>query len=410
MLKKSLFVLLFVGLIISILAGLTVAETKITFWHAMTEHNKEALQHISEKFEEENPGVNVDLIYQGGYGELAQKVTTSAAAGELPVASQQYEDSTIQYVNADLMKEMGSVVGEEFADNLPAALVDSNTYNGKLFTLPINKSAMVLYYNTDLIEDPPETWEELLAIAKELTLDQDGDGEMEQYGFGLRPYAEMFSLFFHQAGGEFLNQEKNELLIDSEQGVQALDFLVKLNEYSLYQSEYLSGPFGSGKVAMYIGSSAGLPFVDSATGDKHGWDTGPLPDGPDNGESMIQGTNVGVFKVGNSEEQVDAGLKFVQYLIKDKWTIYWAKKTGYTPVTLSALDSDEWTDYLKENPKRQAISQMMKEGFVYPHHPNFYNVRQEIETVLEKALLGKGDPEELLEAGAKKIEEKYLQE
>lgn len=410
MFKKTILVLFIVGLITSVLTGLAVGETKVTYWHAMSEYNKDALTHIAKKFEEANPEIDINLVYQGGYGELAQKVTTSAAAGELPVASQQYGDSTIQYVNADLMIEIGGVVGEDFADNLPKALLDSNTYHGKLYTVPQNKSAMVLYYNTDLIDEPPSTWNELLSMAEELTVDKDGDDKIDRYGFGLRPYAEMFSVFFHQAGGKFLNEEKTKLLIDSEAGVEALNFLVDLKEYSLYQSAYLSGPFGSGKVAMYIGSSAGLPFVESETGDKHGWDTAPLPDGPDNGESMIQGTNVGVFKVGNSEKQIEAGLEFVQYLVRDKWTIYWAKNTGYTPVTLSALNSEEWQDYLESNPKREAVSQMMKEGFVYPHHPDFYSVRQEIETILEKALLGKGESKELLESGARKIENKYLQE
>lgn len=409
MLKRFVVSLVVFSLVVG-LGVFALGQTEVTFWHAMHREHKEALEHITAEFEEANPDIDVKLVGQGGYGELSQKVTTAAAAGQLPVASQQYEDYTIQYVNSDLLESFEDHVSEDFVNNLPEALVDSNMYHGELFSLPLNKSSMVLFYNTDLIEDPPDTWDELLAMTKELTKDQDGDGEVDQYGFGVRPYAEMFSVFFHQAGGKFLSDDKSELLIDSEEGVRALDFLVEIKQHSLYQTEYLSGPFGSGKVAMYIGSSAGAPYVAEACEGNHGWDTAPLPDGPDNGESMIQGTNVGVFKVGNSQEQVEAGVEFVKYLIKDKWTIYWAKKTGYTPVTLSALNSDEWTDYLEENPKRQAISQMMEEGFVYPHHPDFYSVRQEIATVLEKALLGKGNPKDLLEEGAEKIEKKYLQE
>ncbi|MFP3953262.1 MAG: ABC transporter substrate-binding protein [Candidatus Acetothermia bacterium] len=399
------------ALIFSLVIGATgiafaADETKVTFWHAMHREHKDALEHITVAFEEENPGIDVELVDQGGYTELKQKVITAAAAGQVPVAAQQYEDSTIQYVDADLMKPLDGVVSEDLINDIPQGLINSGTFMGKLYALPFNKSAMVLFYNTDLIDEPPATWDELLEISAEVTEDTDGDGKIDQYGFGLRPTPELFSLFFHQAGGEFLSEDKSELLIDSEEGVQALEYMARLREHSLYQTDYLSGPFGSGKVAMYIGSSAGAPYVDSACEGNHGWDAAPLPDGPANGDSMIQGTNVGVFTVGKSEEQVDAGIEFIQYLIKDKWTIYWGKKTGYIPVKKSALNSEEWQSYLEENPKRRAMTQMMKEGFVYPHHLQWNEVRNILGNVLERTMLNKGEPKELLEDGAKTFKEK----
>ncbi|MFB6291611.1 MAG: ABC transporter substrate-binding protein [Candidatus Bipolaricaulia bacterium] len=404
--KKFVVALVTLSLVVGI-SLFALGQTEITFWHAMHREHKEALEHITAQFEEAHPDIKVKLVDQGGYGELSQKLTTSAAAGKLPTASQQYEDWTIQYVNAGLMEGLDNVISQKTVNNFPDALVDSCTFYGDMYTLPFNKSAMVLFYNTDLIEKPPETWDELLSMAKELTVDKDGDGKMDQYGFGLRPTPELFSLFHHQAGGKFLSGDKSELLIDSEEGVKALNYLANLREYSLYQTGYLSGPFGSGKVAMYIGSSAGAPYVASASKGNHGWNTAPLPDGPANGDSMIQGTNVGVFKVGNTKKEIEAGLKFIQFLTKDKWTIYWAKKTGYIPVTSSALNSDEWTSFLEENPKRKASTQMMKEGFVYPHHPDWYSVRNIFGSILEKTMLGKGKPKALLEEGAKKFEEKY---
>ena len=404
--KKLIVALIALSLVVS--TGLfAFGQTEITFWHAMHREHKEALEHITAQFEEANPNIKVKLVDQGGYGELSQKLTTSAAAGKLPTAAQQYEDWTIQYVNAGLMESLEGVVSEETVNNFPDALVDSCTFYGKMYTLPFNKSAMVLFYNTDLIDEPPKTWDGLLSKAKELTVDKDGDGKMDQYGFGLRPTPELFSLFHQQAGGKFLSGDKKELLVDSDMGVRALNFLAKLRKHSLYQTGYLSGPFGSGKVAMYIGSSAGAPYVASASKGNHGWDTADLPDGPANGDSMIQGTNVGVFKVGNKEKEIEAGLKYIQFLTKDKWTIYWARKTGYIPVTSSALSSDEWKSFLEENPKRKASTQMMKEGFVYPHHPDWYSVRNIFGNVLEKTMLGKGEPQKLLEDGAEKFEDKY---
>ncbi|MFW6190172.1 MAG: hypothetical protein ACOC49_00800, partial [Candidatus Bipolaricaulota bacterium] len=73
-----------------------------------------------------------------------------------------------------------------------------------------------------------------------------------------------------------------------------------------------------------------------------------------------------------------------------------------------ALDSEEWNSYLEENPTLEAPTQMMKEGFVYPHHMNFGEIRNEVETILEKTMMDKGEPEELLKEGAEELEEEHF--
>lgn len=408
MLKRFSIAFLVVTLLIGT-ASLVVAETKVTFWHAMSQYHQEALKEITNSFEETHPSIDVKLTYQGGYGDLSQKLITAAPANQLPVAAQQYEDWTSQYVNADILISLQNKVSQKYIKNLPKALVDSCTFQDELYVLPFNKSAMVLYYNTELVENPPDTWQELLTKAKKLTVDQNNDGKPDQYGFGIKPYAEMFSLFFHQAGGQFFNEDKTEMLIDSKAGIEALKFVKKLRKHSLYQSGYLSGPFGSGKIAMYIGSSAGIPYVASASEGNHGWSTAVLPKGPENGGSMIQGTNVGIFTAGVTKEQQQAGLEFIKFLVNDSNTIKWAKQTGYIPVKKSAIDSNSWQQFIKENPRRKATSKMMLNGFVYPHHQEMYSIRSEyISSVLEKVLLDVGAPKPLLEQAAKSIEKKYL--
>ena len=63
------------------------------------------------------------------------------------------------------------------------AVVDDAMYG-----LPWTVDTATMVYRPDLleaagIEEFPQTWEELLAVAQELTLDTDGDGRIDQYGF-----------------------------------------------------------------------------------------------------------------------------------------------------------------------------------------------------------------------------------
>ncbi len=412
MLKRILVLLLMLGLLgWAVMVG-AQDQVEVTFWHAMSKAHQATLQSLADQFMEQHPDIKITLVYQGHYGDLSQKLLAAVAAGNPPVMAQMYEDWTMKFLEAEALMPLEPYIPEEVVNDLPEALITTNTFivDGQpvLLTVPFNKSAMVLFYNTDLIDKPPATWWELLQMSKELTVDKDGDGTIDQYGFGIRPYPEFFIEFFHQAGGRLFNEDKTKCLINELPGVLAMYYLAYIRDYSLYQTAYLSGPFGDGRVAMYIGSSAGIPFVASASEGKHGWMTADLPVGPVNGESMIQGTNLGVFTIGTTEEQRQAAVEFIKFLLTPEAQLEWAKGTGYLPVLKSLIESDEWKSYIEENPERKAPTDMLLKGFVYPHHPNMYNIRQVIGTAFEKVMLGQASPEEALNEAAAEIESEYL--
>ena len=407
MVKKSVALLIAVAVLGFGIFVVRAAQSQVnvTFWHAMSGHHQDTLKALVSEFEQANPNIKITLQYQGGYGSLSQKLLSAVMAGNPPVMAQMYEDDTVKYIQADALMPLGPVMPQAVIDDLPESMIADNTYtvNGKdvMVTVPFNKSAMILFYNTDLVKNPPKTWDELLSVAKSLT-------KGGNYGFGIRPYPEFYIEFFHQAGGKIFNADKTKCLINSPEGVKAMQYLLSLKLYSLYQTSYLSGPFGASKVAMYIGSSAGIPFVAKASEGHHGWMTAALPVGPANGESIIQGTNLGVFTVGTTQAQRDAAVKFIQFLLSKEAILQWAEETGYLPVGKSAINSDEWKAFVKDHPYAKAGEQMILKGFTTPHHQNWYNIRQEIGTAFEQVMLGKATPKAALDAAVKTIETKYL--
>ena len=92
------------GTILAALAFLAVGvwaeKVAITFWHAMSERHSPPLEYLTQKFMEENPNIQVELVYQGGYGSLSQKLIAAVAAGEPPTLAQQYENWTTQWLEA----------------------------------------------------------------------------------------------------------------------------------------------------------------------------------------------------------------------------------------------------------------------------------------------------------------------
>ena len=72
-------------------------KTEITFWHAMSGSNEEAIQKITDDFMEQNENVSVKLVNQGGYMDLFDKLMASAKADQLPTMTQIYSNRLSWY-------------------------------------------------------------------------------------------------------------------------------------------------------------------------------------------------------------------------------------------------------------------------------------------------------------------------
>src|SRR6185503_10164437 len=94
-------------------------------------------------------------------------------------------------------------------------------------------NVVALYYNKALFDAasipyPDETWDwdKLVEVAKQLTLDADGNGQPEQWGF----YTETtdmenyWSELVWQNGGEIISDDRTQTLLGSDEAVGGLQF------------------------------------------------------------------------------------------------------------------------------------------------------------------------------------------
>jgi arabinogalactan oligomer / maltooligosaccharide transport system substrate-binding protein len=52
--------------------------------------------------------------------------------------------------------------------NFDPVAIEAFTYNGQLYGVPYAVESVALIYNRDLVPEPPQTWEELKEIARDL--------------------------------------------------------------------------------------------------------------------------------------------------------------------------------------------------------------------------------------------------
>lgn len=109
--------------------------------------------------------------------------------------------------------------------------VDAYKYGGNLYGFPVSLDALFLFYRTDLIDNPPETWDEFLQVAIEQTND-------ERYGttlFGKLPESISWDFinYFWGFGAELIDEDFNAT-VNSDEGIAALEFFTGLlNEHGV---------------------------------------------------------------------------------------------------------------------------------------------------------------------------------
>lgn len=263
---------------------------------------------------------------------------------------------------------------------------------------------MLEEYNLEV----PTTWEELRHAAEVLTVDKDGDGKNDVIGLGFEnDYGYDFEMFVMQAGGEFIDEETLDAKFNSPEGKAAINFWIGLIDDGIArfagEDGYMSGPFGRGDVAMYIGSSAGIPYVARAAEGNIEWSAAVLPKGK-RAATSFAGTNVTVFKSATPEEKLAAWL-YIKFLINTKNTAYWAMKTGYLPVRYSALNDEDYLKYKEEHPVQGVGEQQFDAGYFGARCLGAYGAMKIVAREIEAIILGEKSVEEGLRDAERLVEE-----
>lgn len=352
-------------------------QVEISFWHAMSGVNEEAIQKITDDFMAQNPNVKVTLMNQGGYRDLFDKLMASAKANQLPNLAQIYSNRLSWYVDKGLSLDLtpymdaeGTGLTEEDYADIPTMFMDDCIWGEGQYAMPFNKSMMVLYYNVGMFEEAgievPTTWEEWAAAAEKLTKDTDGDGEPDVYGVVFaNDLSTDIAPWLKQAGGATMNEETDELYFDTPETKEAVEFLNSMfqNKTARFAGEDKNSnvPVQQGRAAMCVASTSALPYIESDTMEGITINAAALP-GHKTDDQLYYGTNVTVFDTG-SDAQKQAAWDYLKFLTSTENTAYFAAQTGYIPVRKSAQNDPVFAPILAEKPIKQLCFDNMDRGF-----------------------------------------------
>lgn len=192
---------------------------------------------------------------------------------------------TAEFSEANWIYDLTDQV-KPMADQFVPAALNTVKWKGKYWAVPVGTNVAVLYYRTDLIKQPPETWEELVQQAKAV---QQAHPDMAGLLWQANQYEGLTvdaMEFIYAAKGKVLNEDGTKsLLADGDGATFAFSFMRKLftdgvspQQVLTFQEEESRQMFQQGKAVFlrnwpYVYSLANGP--DSKIKGK--FDVVPLP-------------------------------------------------------------------------------------------------------------------------------------
>lgn len=233
--------------------------------------DKAVWQKTFDEFTEETGGkVECQII---GWEAYPDKYLSGVNSGNGPDLGYMYADMVLEFINTNGIEDVGPYLTDADRDNF--LYLEQGFIQGKQYGLPIIVgNPRVILYNKTLLEEagvqPPKTRDEFVEACKKLTIDKDGDGEIDQWGYaqgwGDKAYGcmqEIFTPFLLSAGGQLFSDDGTKAEFGNEAGVETAQFLWDLVYTHKVMPENCTGMTGPDVGDMFKASK--VAFVSSAT-------------------------------------------------------------------------------------------------------------------------------------------------
>ena len=376
------------------------------------------------EFNTTHPRIEIIPVSMGNYRALCQKILASVMAGDTPVIAQAYETWTSQLIRGNALVPLDSLMeldSEEITDrwnnDFFPVFQRNNTYDGRIYSFPFNKSVQTLYYNVEMMDSlglqPPDTWEDYRMVLMALTRDGNNDGDLlddcDRWGTAFTPSVGMFENLLLQRGGTLLNSDSTRTAFASQEGIDALQLLIDLihtDGSARISSGYThQNDFADGKVGIVQGSTVSLAFMEKNMErmEENGESVftlgiAPLPRDRERAV-VIAGTNVILFKSDSAE--VEAAWEFIKWFTEPLQQARWSAATGYIPATSSSLDYPEIQERLQKYPGLMDVMLQVEYAQFEPQRTFWYDGRLFLSEAVEIALYGRMSAEDALRRAAR---------
>lgn len=376
-----------------------VDENKLVFWSLFSGGDGEYMDKIISDYNATDPDKQVQPIMLV-WADYYTKLQTAVAAGKGPDIGISHASKLPELVDQgvveplnDYLDELGVDLSSMYADNS----IESVTFDGDIYAIPLDTHAEIIYYNTDILEKAGvelnadgqldiNSKDDFFAILDKCkAVIGDGESVISLTNNGDDPYRVWWATYFQMGGTPLVNEDGTEVTMDKDIAVKAAEFVKSLYDDGYvaegiddHQKFFQSGKWGTGALEQTDGLNFGAqPFPqlfdnDSCWADSH---TLILPVNPD-----------------RTEEETKAAVEFMVAASKDGGAT-WAG-SGQIPANKEVLDSQEY----KDMPYRSSYKAALDTAVLPSKNPHFYAMKAGMIDSLNTLWSGTADANEAMDS------------
>lgn len=360
-------------------------------WYALSDSELEAREGAVQAFNDESR----HTLEQADIAEMQDRTTTAIPAGQGPHVFEWAHDWVGDYSDRGFLVDQSdklSVSLDQFTD----AAAQAVQYQDTIVGLPHDAETVTLIYNADIVDEAPETVDDMLAA-----MDDYHNPSENQYGLSW-PFDPYFASGVAQAfGGYYFDPQEDPVLgLDQQATIEGFEFAIdNLTQYMPNDPGY-----GPQEAAFMEGNSAfiinGPWYINTLNESDINYEIMTFPTMDDGEFSPYTGISMWYFskKMENEGPDATAGREFVEwYTTNEELILENAKEQGSIPVLDSLVGDDELPKHV------QVYAETVDQGIPMPTDSRMNDVWAALEEPIVEIFNENKTPEEALTAAAEDV-------
>ena len=377
------------------------------------------------EIQKRHPETKFTFVEEGfNYADLRSKFLTATAGGNPPDVVQVDIIWLGEYADGGLLTDLTNKLQawSEWPD-VVSSFKEGTKWKGRSYGTWLNTDVRIMTYNKKMFRRagldpnrPPQDWNELYDMAKKMT------SPPAYYGYafpamkGEESSMRLFGMLY-SGGGQILTDDMKRAAFNSDAGVKALQFHVKMIEDGITPKSVVSGDYMDIDRAVFqdkfaisfMTKTLGLAkaLIPDLTPEKFKEDFGAaaIPKAPGGKWSTMAGG--WLLSVPKGAKHPDLAWELISIAASADSQFKYTAARGYVPTFYSLMKRPE--AYYKVDPFFNVILDQLPYAYFRPGIPQYPEISAAVQDAVQAAVLGQLSAKPALDAAAKKANQLLAQ-
>ena len=379
-----------------------VKEGSLVFWSLFSGGDGGFMDEMIDAYNSEGPDMEAQPIMLV-WADYYTKLQTAVAAGKGPDIGVSHVSKLPELVEQGAVVPIDSYledIGVSMSDLYTDGSIDSVTFSGDTYGIPLDTHAEIMYYNRDILDEAGvelnsegkleiNSADDFISILDKIKLViPDGSSALALTNSGDDPYRVWWATYFQMNGTAILSEDGTEVTLDKEVAMEAAKFVKSLYEegYILEGIDDHQAFFQSGKAGILFGGTWATGAFEKTEGLNFGAQNFPKLFETD---ACWADAHIMIipFAKDRTEQETLESVKFIVSAASDGG-VTWAK-SGQIPSNVQVVNSDEYAalDY------RSDYKNALNTAVLPPQSSSFYAMKAGMIDTLNAYWTGQNDVE-----------------